>query len=85
MTYDVTQLYNELDLLEIRLNILDQYVDKFVIGQSTQTFSGLPKPLYFIKADSRWDKWRDKIIEVTIPPLETDDVFERTAFSQSEK
>ena len=63
MVYDCTQIYNELDLLEIRLNILDPYVDKFVIGQSRQTFSGKEKPLYFNLQDARWDKWREKIIE----------------------
>lgn len=78
MTYDLTQIFNELDLLEIRLNILDSHVDYFVIGQSTQTFSGKDKPLYFDKNEKRWDKWRDKIIDVIMPRVDTDDVFKRT-------
>jgi len=78
MIYDLTQLYNELDLLEIRLNILDPYVDKFVIGESTQTFSGKPKPLYFKENQERFNKWKDKIIYIQIPEF-GGEVFERTA------
>lgn len=78
MIYDLTQIYNELDLLEIRLNILDPYVDKFVIGESTQTFSGHQKSLYFKENEKRFAKWKDKIIYVQIPEFEGE-VFERTA------
>jgi len=41
--YDCFTFFNELDLLEIRLNILDPYVDYFVIHESTETFSGKSK------------------------------------------
>ncbi len=82
MVYDCTQLLNELDLLEIRLNILDPYVDFFVIGQSIETFSGKEKPLYFHKEDKRWDKWRNKIIDVVIPTIETDDSFVRSGYQK---
>lgn len=75
MVYDCTQLYNELDLLEIRLNILDPYVDYFCIGQSRQTFSGKEKPLYFDIHDKRWDKWRHKIKTAVTPNYYTNDAF----------
>ena len=78
MIYDLTQCYNELFLIELRLNILDPYVDKFVIGESTQTFSGKPKPLYFQENKERFAKWADKIIHVVIPEF-GGEVFERTA------
>ena len=42
---DVFPFFNELDLLEIRLNVLDPYVDLFIISEATKTFSGLDKPL----------------------------------------
>ncbi len=82
MVYDLTQINDELDMLEIRLNILDPYVDFFVVGQSTQTFSGNDKVLHFNKHEERWSKWRDKIIDVIMPRVETDDVFERTAIQK---
>ena len=47
MIYDCFPFFNELDLLEIRLNILDPIVDKFVLVESTQTFNRQPKPLYY--------------------------------------
>lgn len=74
--------FNELDLLEIRLNILDPYVDYFVIGQSTQTFSGKGKYIFLGGDDPRFDKWRDKIIHVTIPAITTEDSFERARFQK---
>ncbi len=75
-------LFNELDLLEMRLEILDEHVDFFVIGQSYETFSGIEKPLYFDLTDARWKKWKHKFITAPIPMLETKDVFERTAFQK---
>lgn len=71
MVYDAFLLYNELDLLEIRLSILDPYVDKFVIVEATETFVGKPKPLYFEENKERFTKWKDKIIHYVvreIPP-----------------
>ena len=41
--------YNELDLLDYRLNILKEVVDYFVIVESTHTFVGKEKELYFNK------------------------------------
>jgi beta-1,4-mannosyl-glycoprotein beta-1,4-N-acetylglucosaminyltransferase len=46
---DCFPFFNELDLLEIRLNELKDVVDVFVITESTMTFTGKPKPLYFDK------------------------------------
>jgi len=57
---------NELDLLEIRLNILDKYVDKFVIVEANETFTGLPKPLYFQENKERYKKWEHKIVHHVI-------------------
>ena len=37
--YDIFSFNNELDMLEIRLNILSDYVDFFVIVEATETFS----------------------------------------------
>jgi beta-1,4-mannosyl-glycoprotein beta-1,4-N-acetylglucosaminyltransferase len=57
---DTTLFYNESDLLEIRLNILDPVVDKFVILEARKTFIGKEKPLNFDPI--RFAKWKDKII-----------------------
>ena len=66
MTYDCFIFFNELDLLEIRLNILDKVIDKFVIVESTKTHSNLNKPLYFNENKHRYNKFKEKIIHVIV-------------------
>ncbi len=51
----------EFDLLEIRLNVLDEFVDEFIIVEAPTTFSGKPKPLYYEETKDRYKKWHDKI------------------------
>jgi len=45
--YDIFQFNNELDLLELRLNTLKDFVDVFIITESIYTYSGNKKSLYF--------------------------------------
>lgn len=66
MIYDVFMFFNELELLEIRLNALGDFVDKFVLIESTHTYSGIPKPLYFRENKKRFTKWLKKIHVITI-------------------
>jgi len=61
MIIDVISFNGEFDLLEIRLNILSDYVDEFIIVEATTTFSGKDKPLYYEKEKARYKKWEDKI------------------------
>ncbi len=78
MIYDTFTLFNELDLLELRLSILDPYVDKFVLIESRQTFTGIPKPLYYEENKERFAKWNNKIIHIIAPDIEIKEVaFER--------
>jgi len=69
MIVDCFTFYNELDLLELRLEELDEYVDKFIIVEATTTHSGKDKEMYYAKNAHRYRKWKDKIIHagVTIP------------------
>ena len=60
--FDTFTFYNELDLLELRMNILGDIVDYFVINEATITFTGKKKPLYFAENKERFKKWEDKII-----------------------
>ena len=74
--YDIFIFFNELDLLEIRLNILDLYVDYFVIVECTETFSGLVKPLYYKENKDLFKKWNHKIIHYVVDnmPKNEDDL-----------
>lgn len=77
--YDVFTFFNELDVLELRLNILDPYVDYFVLVEATQTFSGQPKPLYYQENKERFKKWQHKIIHYVVydPPKDEADLRNR--------
>lgn len=60
--YDCITFFNELDLLEIRLNVLNDLVDYFVINEATVTFQGNPKPLYYLENKERFATFSHKII-----------------------
>ena len=45
--YDCFMFFDEEMLLDLRLNVLDKYVDKFVITESQYMHSGNPKKLVF--------------------------------------
>ena len=66
MVYDCFQFYNELDMLKIRMNIMDPVVDRFVISEATVTFSGEPKPLYYEEHKDEFAEFADKIIHVAV-------------------
>ena len=66
MIYDIFSFNNELDMLELRLNILDPHVDKFVLVEANKTFSGVDKPLYYEENKERFEKFHDKIIHYKV-------------------
>jgi beta-1,4-mannosyl-glycoprotein beta-1,4-N-acetylglucosaminyltransferase len=64
--YSANQFFNELDLLEIKLETLDPFVDFFIISEGTKTHSGLDKPLYYLENKDRYKKFHKKIIHQII-------------------
>jgi beta-1,4-mannosyl-glycoprotein beta-1,4-N-acetylglucosaminyltransferase len=76
MIVDAFMFYNELDILELRLEVLDKYVDRFVLVESEVTHVGGPKPLFFTENKERFAKWSHKIRHVVMTaeeaPKETD-------------
>ena len=66
-TYDCFMFYNEyeFDLLEMRMSILDEKVDKFLIVQANRTFSGAPKS-YVTFEDTRFARFKNKIITANV-------------------
>jgi len=53
---------DELDMLELRLGQLDSVVDFFVLVETSRTFSGIQKPLYYLENKDRFAKWNHKIV-----------------------
>lgn len=70
--YDCFIFFNELDLLELRLNILDKYVDYFVIVESAITFQGQDKEFLFEKNSARFARFKSKIIHFKVEKYEFD-------------
>jgi beta-1,4-mannosyl-glycoprotein beta-1,4-N-acetylglucosaminyltransferase len=66
MIIDGIIFFNELDLLEIRLNFLNNYIDYFVIVESKKTFQGHTKPLYYLENKARFESFNSKIIHVVL-------------------
>lgn len=61
--------YNELDLLNYRLNILDSVVDHFVIIEATHTFSGKEKPLIYNDNKHFFEKYAHKITHIIVDDM----------------
>jgi beta-1,4-mannosyl-glycoprotein beta-1,4-N-acetylglucosaminyltransferase len=83
MIYDCFQFFNELDLLDLRLNTLDPVVDNFVISESTVTFSGDPKPLYYDENKNLFRKFHHKIIHNVVSDTPDVNPFERDVFQKN--
>jgi beta-1,4-mannosyl-glycoprotein beta-1,4-N-acetylglucosaminyltransferase len=60
--FDCFRFFNELDILEMRLNILNDVVDYFVISECPYTISGNEKPLYYLENKERFEKFNHKIV-----------------------
>ena len=68
--------YNELSLLQFRLQLLDPVVDYFILVESTRTFMGNEKPLYYLENQDMFATFHHKIIHVIV-----DDLFQRPSTS----
>ena len=62
--YDCFMYFDEDLLLDIRLNVLNKYVKKFVIAEATYTHNGSPKKLNFDL--NNFKKFQDKITYIIV-------------------
>lgn len=91
MVYDCIPFFNEIDILKLRLHILDPFVDRFVIEEATVTFSGEPKELCFEKNKELFKDFLPKIdyIVVDNSPVDTTthlrDKFQKNALEKGLK
>ncbi len=83
MVYDCFQFFNELDMLKIRLNVLNPVVDRFVISEATETFSGIRKPLYYEENKDMFAEFADKIIHVVVDDTPEGGTHERDTFQKN--
>ena len=80
--FDSFRFFNELDLLEIRFNLLYDLVDHFVITECPYTIMGDEKPLYYWENRKRFDKFNDKVIHDVMEdiPDNFNDYVERNGY-----
>jgi len=73
--YDCFQFFDEEMLLDLRFNILDKYIDKFVITEATYMHNGKPKNLNF--DINKYPKFKDKIIYIIVdkPPPDLFEIY----------
>ena len=71
MLVDTFMFYNELSVLELRLEVLDRYVDRFVLVESEVNHVGGPKELFFQNNKDRYSKWLHKITHVVVTAEES--------------
>lgn len=83
MVYDCFQFFNELDILKIRLNVLSSVVDRFVISEADETFSGLKKPLYYEENKELFAEFQDRIIHVVVDDTPEGGTHERDTFQKN--
>mgnify|MGYP001299495241 FL=1 len=62
--FDCTTFYNEKMMMDVRFNVLNHYVSKFIVVESTFSHSGKKKKLNFNIDD--YPKFKDKIIYLVI-------------------
>ncbi len=62
--YDCTTFYSEHMMYDLRLNILNENVDKFIVAEAKYSHSGIPKKLNF--DINNYPKFKDKIIYLVI-------------------
>ena len=63
---DVFPFFDEFMLLQLKLEEMADWVDHFVILESTQTFTGRPKPLHFQERQDEFARFADKIVYVPV-------------------
>jgi hypothetical protein len=67
--YSAFTIYNELDLLELRLREMYDHVDMFVIVEGNTTFRSNPKPFLLKENWDRYQPWHDKMRLVTLDDM----------------
>ncbi len=82
--YDCFMFFNEFEILEIRLHELYDVVDKFVILEASESFTGFEKPHYFELEKERYREFSDKIIHIKFDKkIDTEDAWVRERFDRN--
>jgi hypothetical protein len=64
--FDLFPFNGEFAMLELKLAEMSPFVERFVIIEAAETFTGKPKPLYFHERRADFARYADKIIYVPV-------------------
>lgn len=67
--FDCFTFFNELDMLDLRLNEMSSYVDTFVLAESPRTFQGQPKPLFYDRNKERFRRYSSRIRHIVVDDM----------------
>ncbi|TCL36078.1 beta-1,4-mannosyl-glycoprotein beta-1,4-N-acetylglucosaminyltransferase [Anaerospora hongkongensis] len=84
--YDCFTFFNEFELLELRLNLLNNVVDYFVLVESNKTFKNENKEYYFEKNQDKFKDYLDKIIHIKVndmPDYDPDDEWRLEVYQRN--
>lgn len=86
MVFDCVPFFNELDILKLRMQILNPYVDCFVIEEASVTFSGEPKRMIFAENRHLFKEFENKIRYVAVEdsPMEGVTTHERDKYQKNQ-
>jgi hypothetical protein len=81
--YDCFPFFNELDILEIRLEEMWEVTDYFVIAEANVSHSGKPKEYIFEQNQERFSKYMSKIRHIKVDDIpETNDSWYREKYQR---
>lgn len=81
---DCFPFFDELLILEVRFRELYDVVDRFVIVEAEETFTGIPKPLYLSESIlEKFPRYADKIEIITVPRAEFANQWDREYFQKN--
>jgi len=63
---DAFPFFNEFKMLDLRLNVLDKYVDKFILVEATRSHQDKPKPLFYEENKHLFEKFNHKIEHIIV-------------------
>ena len=78
---DTTTYFEEELMMNLRFNILNKYVDKFIVSEARFTHSGQEKNINFDK--KKFPKFEDKIIHIILDK-EPDEIIKKKKLSNTE-
>ena len=83
---DAFMMYDELDLLEIRLHEVGPHVDYFILVEGNKNWQNKLKPFYYEENKERFKDFHDRIIHIKIddmPGPETAEFYQRSAIDDA--